>query len=84
MTGAIVTVAVLALVCSVVAKVGYLALARDFPDFKIDPKYDFLMDAELALRFTQYRLTANLFRLQSHILLWLVCVLLIYNVLINL
>lgn len=71
MTGAILTVAVLALLCSTLATIGNFAIARDFPDFELDPKSYFLLEADMELRFMRYRVTTNLFYRQS-LVLWAV------------
>jgi hypothetical protein len=76
MTGAILTTAVLALLCSILATVGNLAIARDFPDFDPDHDSHFLLDSALVVRFMQYRLTTNLFYHQS-LVLWAALVVLL-------
>jgi hypothetical protein len=71
MTGAILTVAVLALLCSALATIGNFAIARDFPDFELDPQSWFLLDSDTELRFMRYRVTTNLFYHQA-LALWAV------------
>ena len=81
MIGAILTTAVFAFLCSTLATIGNFAIARDFPDFEMDPDADFLLDAELGMRFMQYRLTTNLFYHQSLVLWALSAILLAYKLL---
>ena len=80
MIGAIVTTAAFALLCSILATVGNLAIARDFPDFKhetdADAFADPLCDPVLAVRHAQYRVMTNLFYHQSRVL-WALLVLLV-------
>jgi hypothetical protein len=64
-------VAVLALLCSALATIGNFAIARDFPDFKLDPQSWFLLDSDTELRFMRYRVTTNLFYHQA-LVLWAV------------
>jgi hypothetical protein len=84
MTGAIVTTAVFALLCSTMATIGNFAIARDFPDFELDPDTDFFLDAKLGMRFMQYRLMTNLFYHQSLLLWGLLIILLGYKLLLSL
>ncbi|SEO70980.1 hypothetical protein SAMN02990966_02669 [Rhodospirillales bacterium URHD0017] len=81
MIGAILTTAVFAFLCSMLATIGNFVIARDFPDFEMDPDADFLLDAELGMRFMQYRLTTNLFYHQSLVLWALSAILLGYKLL---
>jgi len=81
MIGVILTTAVFAFLCSMLATIGNVAIARDFPDFEMDPDADFLLDAELGMRFMQYRLTTNLFYHQSLVLWALSAILLAYKLL---
>lgn len=81
MIGVILTTAILAFLCSMLATIGNFAIARDFPDFELDPDADFLLDAELGMRFMQYRLTTNLFYHQSLVLWGLSVLLLAYKLL---
>jgi hypothetical protein len=83
MTGAILTTAVFALLCSTLATIGNFAMARDFPDFELDPDAHFLLDSDLGMRFMQYRLTTNLFYHQSLVLWGLLAVLLAYKLLLS-
>ncbi|MFZ5779670.1 MAG: hypothetical protein ACOY4R_05625 [Pseudomonadota bacterium] len=76
MMGAIWTVAVGAILSSAIATIGNHAIARDFPDFKLDENTDLLVDPALAIRYAQYRLTANIFYWQS-LVLWTVLGLLV-------
>jgi hypothetical protein len=76
MTGAILTTAVLALLCSTLATIGNFAIARDFPDFELDSDSHFFLDSALVMRFMQYRLTTNLFYHQS-LVLWAVLAVLV-------
>lgn len=87
MTGAILTTAVFALLCSVLATIGNFAITRDFPDLKPEKDADVfsdpLFDPTLALRYAQYRLMANLFYQQSRVL-WVLLVLLVgYKILLG-
>jgi hypothetical protein len=83
MTGAILTTAVFALLCSTLATIGNFAIARDFPDFELDPDSHFLLDSDIGMRFMQYRLTTNLFYHQSLVLWGLLAVLLAYKLLLS-
>ena len=83
MIGAIVTIAALAFLASTLATIGNFAIARDFPDFELDPDSDFLLDSQLGMRFMQYRLTTNLFYHQSLVLWGLLAVLLAYKLLLS-
>ena len=80
MIGAIVTIAVMAVLCSALATMGNFAIARDFPDLKperdADVFSDPLFDTALALRYAQYRLMTNLFYHQGRVL-WVVLALLV-------
>ena len=76
MTGAILMTAAFAFLSSAIATIGNFAIARDFPDFELDPDSDFLLDSALGMRFMQYRLTTNLFYHQSLVLWGLLVVLL--------
>jgi hypothetical protein len=83
MIGAILTTAVFALLCSTLATIGNFAIARDFPDFELEPDADFLLDAKLAMRFMQYRLVTNLFYHQARVLWGLFGILFAYKLLLS-
>jgi hypothetical protein len=83
MTGAILTTAVFALLCSTLATIGNFAIARDFPDFEPGPDSHFLLDSDVAMRYMQYRLTTNLFYHQSLVLWGLLVILLAYKLLLS-
>jgi hypothetical protein len=80
MIGAIVMTGVFALLCSGLATIGNLAIARDFPDVKLENDADVcsdpLFDPAVALRYERYRLTVNLFYHQARAL-WAVLILLV-------
>jgi hypothetical protein len=80
MIGAIVTTGVFALLCSGLATIGNLAIARDFPDVRLENDTDVysdpLFDPAVVLRYEQYRLTTNLFYHQARVL-WAVLILLV-------
>ena len=82
MIGAIVMTGVFAVLCSGLATIGNLAIARDFPDVKLEADADVdvysdpLFDPAVALRYERYRLTANLFYHQARVL-WAVLILLV-------
>jgi len=80
MIGAIVMTGVFAVLCSGLATVGNFAIARDFPDVKLENDADVysdpLFDLAVALRYERYRLTTNLFYHQARAL-WAVLILLV-------
>ena len=80
MIGAIVMTGVFAVLCSGLATIGNLAIARDFPNVKLEADIDIhsdpLFDPAVALRYERYRLTANLFYHQARAL-WAVLILLV-------
>ena len=76
MIGAIVTLAVCALLCSGLATVGNYAIARDFPNFDLHKNSQILVDPAIAVRYAQYRLMANIFYRQGQVL-WTVLGLLV-------
>ena len=80
MIGAIVMTGVFAVLCSGLATIGNLAIARDFPDGKLEAAveiyFDPLFDPAVALRYERYRLTTNLFYHQARAL-WAVLILLV-------
>ena len=87
MIGAIVMTGVFAMLCSGLATIGNLAIARDFPDVKLENDADVysdpLFDRAVALRYERYRLTTNLFYHQA-LALWAVLILLVgYKLLIG-
>jgi len=53
MTGAILTTAVFALLCSTLATIETFAMARDFPDFELDPDATSFWISDLGMRFMQ-------------------------------
>ena len=71
MIGAIVTTGVFALLCSGLATIGNLAIARDFPDVKLENDTDVysdpFFDPAVAVLSEQYRLTTNLFYHQARV-----------------
>lgn len=69
MIGAIVTLAVCALLCSGLATLGNHAIAREFRDFDLSKSPEILMDPALAVRYAEYRLAANIFYRQG-LVLW--------------
>lgn len=76
MIGAIVTVAVCALLCSGLATLGNHAIAREFRDFDLHKNTETLMDSAIAVRYAQYRLATNIFYRQS-LVFWTVLGLLV-------
>lgn len=80
MIGAIVTVAVCALLCSGLATLGNHAIAREFRDFDFNKNTEILMDPAIAVRYTEYRLATNIFYRQS-LVLWTVLGLLVAYIL---
>ena len=79
LTGAIVTIATFALICSGIATIGNLTIAREFPESTLDFDRDILPDSPRFVRFVQYRLLTNLFYRQA-LLLWVLAgVLLAYK-----
>src|SRR4030095_12452150 len=61
MTGAIVTLAVGAVLCSALATLGNHAIAREFRDFDLIKNTEILMDPVIAVRYAEYRLATNIF-----------------------
>ena len=78
MIGAMVVTGLFALASSLLATLGNVAIARDFPDLRLEHNAevfaDPLFDPSLEVRYAQYRLTANLFYRQS-LVLWTLLVL---------
>ena len=75
MIGAMVTLAVCALLCSGLATLGNHAIAREFRDFDLSKNTEILMDPAIAVRYAQYRLATNIFYRQG-LVLWAVLALL--------
>ena len=71
MIGAIVTVAVCALLCSGLATLGNHAIAREYRNFDPRRNTEILMDPTIAVRYAEYRLAANIFHRQA-LVLWAV------------
>jgi hypothetical protein len=71
MTGAIVTLAVGAVLCSALATLGNHAIAREFRDFDLSKNTEILMDPAIAVRYAEYRLATNIFYRQG-LVLWAV------------
>jgi hypothetical protein len=75
MTGAIVTLAVGAVLCSALATLGNHAIAREFRDFDLSKNTEILMDPAIAVRYAEYRLATNIFYRQG-LVLWAILALL--------
>jgi hypothetical protein len=71
MIGAVVTLAVCALLCSALATLGNHAIAREFRDFDLSKNTEILMDPAIAVRYAEYRLATNIFYRQG-LVLWTV------------
>ncbi|WP_147157227.1 hypothetical protein [Reyranella soli] len=71
MIGAMVTLAVGAVLCSALATLGNQAIAREFRDFAPRKNTDILMDPAIAVRYAEYRLATNIFYRQG-LVLWTV------------
>jgi hypothetical protein len=67
MTGAIVTLAVCALLCSGLATLGNHAIAREYRDFDLRKNTELLMDPTIAVRYAEYRLATNIFYRQAQL-----------------
>jgi hypothetical protein len=76
MTGAIVTLAVGAVLCSALATLGNHAIAREFRDFDLSKNTEILMDPAIAVRYAEYRLATNIFYRQG-LVLWAILALLV-------
>lgn len=76
MIGAIVTVAVCALLCSGLATLGNHAIAREFRDFDLHKNTEILIDPAIVMRYSEYRLATNIFYRQG-LVLWTVLGLLV-------
>jgi hypothetical protein len=84
MIGAMVTLAVGALLCSALAALGNHAIAREFQDFDPRKNTETLMDPVIAVRYAEYRLATNIFHRQG-LVLWTVLGLLVaYMLTVNL
>ena len=83
MTGAILTMAALALLSAAIATIGNVAMARDFPNVNLDPDTELLLDPDLAMDYMRYRLTTNLFYHQSRLLWCLSGALLVFKLLLT-
>ena len=68
MIGAVVTLAVCALLCSALATLGNHAIAREFRDFDLSKNTEILMDPAIAVRYAEYRLATNIFYRQGQVL----------------
>ena len=82
MIGAIVTLAVGALLCSALATLGNHAIAREFRDFDLSKNTEILMDPSIAVRYAEYRLATNIFYRQG-LVLWAILALLVAYMLIG-
>ena len=82
MIGAIVTLAVGAVLCSALATMGNHAIAREFRDFDLSKNTEILMDPAIAVRYAEYRLATNIFYRQG-LVLWAVLAVLVAYVLIG-
>ena len=69
MIGAMVVLAVGAVLCSALAALGNHAIAREFRDFDPRKNTDILMDPAIAVRYAEYRLATNIFYRQG-LVLW--------------
>ena len=76
MIGAIVTVAVCALLSSGLATLGNHAIAREFPNVDLQKNAALLTEPTTAVRYAEYRLATNIFYRQS-LVLWTVLALLV-------
>ena len=76
MIGAIVTLAVGAVLCSALATLGNHAIAREFRDFDLSKNTEILMDPAIAVRYAEYRLATNIFYRQG-LVLWAILALLL-------
>jgi hypothetical protein len=82
MIGAIVTLAVGAVLCTALATLGNHAIAREFRDFDLSRNTEILMDPAIAVRYAEYRLATNIFYRQG-LVLWAILALLIAYMLIG-
>jgi hypothetical protein len=79
MIGAIVTLAVGAVLCSALATMGNHAIAREFRDFDLSKNTEILMDPAIAVRYAEYRLATNIFYRQGLVLWAVLAVLVAYR-----
>ena len=56
MIGALITLAVGAMLCSILATLGNHAIAHEFRDFDLAKNTEILMDPAIAVRYAEYRL----------------------------
>ena len=84
MFGAIVTLAVGAVLCSTLATLGNHAIAREFRDFDLSKNTEMLVDPVIAVRYAEYRLATNIFYRQSLVLWTVLGLLLAYMLVANL
>jgi hypothetical protein len=80
MIGAIVTLAVGAVLCSALATMGNHAIAREFRDFDLSKNTEILMDPAIAVRYAEYRLATNIFYRQGLVLWAVLAVLVAYRI----
>jgi hypothetical protein len=79
MIGAIVTLAVGAVLCTTLATLGNHAIAREFRDFDLSRNTEILMDPAIAVRYAEYRLATNIFYRQGLVLWAVLAVLVAYR-----
>jgi hypothetical protein len=79
MIGAIVTLAVGAVLCTALATLGNHAIAREFRDFDLSRNTEFLIDPAIAVRYAEYRLATNIFYRQGLVLWAVLAVLVAYR-----
>ena len=84
MIGAMVTLAVGAVLCSALATLGNHAIAREFRDFDLSKNTEILMDPAIAVRYAEYRLATNIFYRQGLVLWTLLGLLVAYRVIVTL
>jgi hypothetical protein len=79
MIGAIVTLAVGAMLCTALATLGNHAIAREFRDFDLSRNTEILIDPAIAVRYAEYRLATNIFYRQGLVLWAVLAVLVAYR-----
>ena len=79
MIGAIVTLAVGAVLCTTLATLGNHAIAREFRDFDLSRNTEILIDPAIAVRYAEYRLATNIFYRQGLVLWAVLAVLVAYR-----
>jgi hypothetical protein len=79
MIGAIVTLAVGAVLCTALATLGNHAIAREFRDFDLSRNTEILIDPAIAVRYAEYRLATNIFYRQGLVLWAVLAVLVAYR-----